>query len=198
MTFADRLSPSRDVASHCLSGRRLLISEEALKDEVGHWFEYCRAVQDIHTSRDADVVTLAHVNVTGAVREALNAVPLFRETSWDGMHVEPNLIRRYWGVITHNWLVFRSVDRFLRVQGPFDIAFVPTVTIYHLIGWRLVAALHGGRRIGRIVLLVPQQCRILCRVGRSPSISKTVAHPRRFDQVVQIGYRVKKSASRYR
>lgn len=153
MSVVDRFSPSRDLASHCLSGRRLLISEEALKDEVGHWFEYCRAVQDIHTSRDVHVVTLAHVDVTAPVREALNSVPLFRETSWDGLHVEPNFIKRYWAVITHNWLVFRSVDRFLREQGPFDLAFAPTVTIHHLIGWRLVAALHAGRRIGRIVLL---------------------------------------------
>jgi glycosyltransferase involved in cell wall biosynthesis len=130
-----------------------LICEEALKDEVGHWFEYCHAVETIHDSYGVETLILAHADVAPSVRRAANALPFFRETSWDGMNEEPSALKRYWGIVTHNWLVFRSVDAFLRARGSFDLVFAPTVTIHHLLGWRLVAALHCGGRVGRLVIL---------------------------------------------
>lgn len=135
-----------------LAGRRLLICEEGLKDEVGHWFEYCRAVEQIHRCYGARSTILAHADVTPSVMRASSAIRFFRETSWDGMNAEPKMMKRYWGIVTHNWLVFRSIDAFLRKHGSFDLAFAPTVTIHHLIGWRLLAAAHRGGRISRIVL----------------------------------------------
>jgi glycosyltransferase involved in cell wall biosynthesis len=136
-----------------LDGARLLICEEALKDEVGHWFEYCRAVEQIHAGYGVETTILAHSDVASSVMRASRAIPFFDETCWDGANVEPRLIKRYWGILAHNWRVFKRVDAFLRVQGFFGVAFAPTVTIHHLIAWRLLAAVHCNDRLGRIILL---------------------------------------------
>jgi glycosyltransferase involved in cell wall biosynthesis len=136
-----------------LGGARLLICEEALKDEVGHWFEYCRAVEQIHAPYCVETIILAHSTVTSSVVQASRAVPFFEETCWDGANVEPHMIKRYWGVIAHNWRVFKCMNKFLRESARFGVAFAPTVTIHHLIAWRLLAAMHCGRRLDRIVLL---------------------------------------------
>lgn len=154
----DTLSSGQNAAPrsddlHRLDGARLLICEEALKDEVGHWFEYCRAVERIHAGYGVETTILAHVEVSSSVMQASRAIPFFPETCWDGANVEPRLIRRYWGVLAHNWRVFRWVDAFLRERGPFGVVFAPTVTIHHLIAWRLLAALHCSGRLERIVLL---------------------------------------------
>ena len=46
-----------------LSGRRLLLVEEALRDYVGHWFEYVKSVVEINEGAGVEVTVAAHRQV---------------------------------------------------------------------------------------------------------------------------------------
>jgi len=135
------------------SGRRLLISEEGLIDEVGHWYEYCKSVSDIHTERGIECLVAMHAEAKAEVRTDIKALPVYRQTSWGGLSTQPNTIKRYFGILSHNRLVYKTMDRLVRKTGPVDVVFAPTVTVHHLIGWRLFAARRRGRDFKRLVLL---------------------------------------------
>ena len=136
-----------------LRGKRLLVVEEALKDFVGHWYEYVRSVADLNRSQGVDVTVVTHSAATPALRDELHAQPLFDRTIWDGDYRRGSWLARKLGLPRHNWLVFSAMRRFVRAHGPFDCLFAPTVVLHHIFGWRLLFALER-KRIGRMVLLV--------------------------------------------
>lgn len=135
-----------------LSGKRLLVVEEALKDRVGHWFEYVKSVAEICAGEGVEVMIGAHSRIDPGTAAEIDARPLFTRTNWDGVYAHPRAWRRYLGIARHNWLVFRTMNRFVREHGPFDCLFAPTVVIHHVWGWRLLLLVQR-RRIGRMVLL---------------------------------------------
>jgi glycosyltransferase involved in cell wall biosynthesis len=135
-----------------LAGKRMLVVEEALKTESGHWFEYVRSVRELNWVAGAETVVVTHRDASPEVVAALDAHAIFPWTSWDNIYFNPAPWRRYVGIARHNWRLYRLMNRFVRDHGPFDIVFAPTVAIYHLIGWRLLMAAQA-RRIGQIVLL---------------------------------------------
>ena len=137
----------------CLKGRRLLVVEEALKDFVGHWYEYVRSVADLNRAAGVEVTVVAHTTATPALRDELDAWPLFPRSMWDGDYRRGSWFARKLGLPRHNWLVFTAMRRFVRNHGPFDCLFAPTVVMHHVFGWRLLLALER-KRIGRMVLLV--------------------------------------------
>ena len=134
-------------------GRRLLVVEEALKDFVGHWYEYVRSVADLNRAAGVEVTVVAHAATTPALRHELAAHPVFERTIWDGDYRRGGWIERKLGLPRHNWLVFAAMRRFVRDHGPFDCLFAPTVVLHHIFGWRLLFTLER-RRVGRMVLLV--------------------------------------------
>ena len=136
-----------------LKGRRLLVVEEALKDFVGHWYEYVRSVADLNRAAGVEVTVVAHTTATPALRDELDAWPLFPRSMWDGDYRRGSWFARKLGLPRHNWLVFTAMRRFVRNHGPFDCLFAPTVVMHHVFGWRLLLALER-KRIGRMVLLV--------------------------------------------
>jgi len=135
-----------------LAGKRMLVVEEALKSESGHWFEYVRSVRELNRAAGAETVVVIHRDANPQVVAALDAHAMFPWTSWDNIYFHPSPWRRYLGIARHNWRVYRLMRRFVRDHGPFDIVFAPTVVIYHVIGWRMLMA-SQARRIGRMVLL---------------------------------------------
>lgn len=136
-----------------LAGKRLLIVEEALRDYVGHWYEYVRAVVDLAREHRAEVTVVGHATASAALQAELAVRPLFGKTPWDGVYRRgPALIRKL-GLVRHNALVFRRLRAFLKAHGPFDCTFAPTVVGHHIWGWRLLALLYP-RLTGRLVLLV--------------------------------------------
>ena len=136
-----------------LHGKRLLVVEEALKDFVGHWYEYVRSVADLNRSEGVAVTVVTHSAATLALRDELDAQPLFERTIWDGDYRRGGWLARKLGMPRHNWLVFSAMRRFVRAHSPFDCLFAPTVVLHHIFGWRLLFALER-KRIGRMVLLV--------------------------------------------
>jgi glycosyltransferase involved in cell wall biosynthesis len=135
-----------------LAGKRMLVVEEALKSESGHWFEYVRSVRELNRAAGAETVVVIHRDANPQVVAALDAHALFPWTNWDNIYFHPKPWRRYLGIAHHNWRLYRLMRRFVRDHGPFDIVFAPTVVIHHVIGWRMLMA-SQARRIGRIVLL---------------------------------------------
>ena len=136
-----------------LGGKRLLVVEEALKDFVGHWYEYVKAVAELSTAAGAQVEVVAHSRTNDALRSDLGAHPLFPATLWDGDYRHGFALWRKLGLVRHNWLVFSTMRRFVRAHEPFDVTFVPTVVGHHIWAWRLLSLLYP-RRIGRLVLLI--------------------------------------------
>ena len=145
--------PDREDGPEDLRGKRLLVVEEALKDFVGHWYEYVRSVADLNRAAGVEVTVVAHAAATPALRGELAAHPLFARTVWDGDYRRGGWLARKLGLPRHNWLVFWAMRRFVRDHGPFDCLFAPTVVLHHIVGWRLLFALER-KRIGRMVLLV--------------------------------------------
>jgi len=141
------------IDSTLLRGKRMLVVEEALKNESGHWYEYVKSVAELNRMAGAKTVVVSHVETDPAIRREIGAHAIFPWTSWDNVYRYPQAWRRYLGIAHHNFRVYRVMSRFVKEHGPFDILFAPTVTIHHVIGWRLLMARHGGRRIGRIILL---------------------------------------------
>ena len=135
-----------------LHGKRLLIAEEALKDFVGHWYEYVKAVAELSAAQGAEVEIVGHSRATPALLET-GLHPLFPRTLWDGDYRHGLPGWRKLGLPRHNWLVFRTMRRFLKDHGPFAVTFVPTVVGHHIWAWRLLSLLYP-RQIGRLVLLI--------------------------------------------
>lgn len=141
------------IDSTTLGGKRMLVVEEALKNESGHWYEYVKSVAELNRMAGAETVVVSHVDTEPAVQREIGANAIFPWTSWDNIYRYPQAWRRYLGIVHHNLRVYRLMSRFVKQHGPFDVLFAPTVTIHHVIGWRLLMARHGGRRIGQMILL---------------------------------------------
>jgi glycosyltransferase involved in cell wall biosynthesis len=137
--------------------RRLLIVEEALRDYVGHWYEYVRAVTDLARGDGVEVTIAGHAEASEALRDELGVVPVFEKTPWDGVYRRRGRLLGKLGLIRHNALVFRRMRAFLKARAPFDVTFVPTVFGQHVWAWRLLYLLYP-RRIGRLVVLVRNNC----------------------------------------
>jgi glycosyltransferase involved in cell wall biosynthesis len=150
-----------------IAGKRLLVVEEALKTHSGHWFEYVRSVVELNKAAGVDAVVVSHVDTDPGIQRELSAHPIFAWTNWDGIYNDPRAWKRYVGIARHNLRVYRTMNRFIKRHGPFDLLFAPTVVIHQVIGWRLLMARHGGRRIGRMVLLFRNNA------GRYPENSAT-------------------------
>lgn len=135
-----------------VSGKRLLLVEEALKNHVGHFYEYDRAVVEAHRRLNVDVRVAAHVDVDARLRAAIGAEPVFKHTNWDGIYAHPGLWRRQVGIAQHNYRLYVTMRSLLRRSGYVDCVFAPTVTIYHVLGWQALARTELGRTLGRLVL----------------------------------------------
>lgn len=137
-----------------LTERRLLIVEEALKDYTGHWYEYDKAVTEFNRAMGVDVTVAAHETVDSEITQSLGAFPLFRYTNWDGIYSTPSAWRRYFGILRHNWYVYKTMDQLLADAECYDCIFVPTVIIYHWIAWYWLTRKYQGRKFERLVLFV--------------------------------------------
>ncbi len=148
-----------------LAGKRLLIAEEALKSVVGHFFEYDRSVRLICAEYRVKTVVAAHANVEPEVRRAIGARPAFARTCWEIGFGEMSMLRRLFEIARHNLLVFRTMRRIVNQDGPFDCVIAPTVTIYHIVGFALLAALTPGRTMPRLVLFFRNSIGVYRRDG---------------------------------
>lgn len=137
-----------------LKDKRLLIVEEALKNHTGHWYEYNKAVIEYNKEYRVNTCLLANTAVDKEIQQELAAVPFFNRTNWDGIYDHRLPWRRYWGIISHNWYVFKTMNKFFKKNKAFDCVFVPTVVIHHWVAWLFIAWKFKNKKIKRLVLFI--------------------------------------------
>ncbi|NET01100.1 MAG: glycosyltransferase [Sphaerospermopsis sp. SIO1G1] len=137
-----------------ISQKKILIVEEALKNYTGHWYEYNKAVTEFNRNAGIEVTIAAHKTVSTEVINELNAVPIFEYTNWDGIYYSSSAIKRYLGIIRHNWYIYKTLDKFLSSSEGYDCVFVPTVIIYHWIAWLFLLKKYQCKKLKRLVLFI--------------------------------------------
>lgn len=132
---------------------KILIVEEALKNRVGHWYEYNCAIVEEARRQGHHVTVLAHCDIEPDIQEELDAEAFFPITSWDLGYNHPKAWRRYLGILRHNLSLARLLRRhFMQQKEPYDIVLTPTVVLYHWLAWRWLVFRGAGRWFNRVVL----------------------------------------------
>ena len=134
---------------------RWLIVEDALRDRKGHWFEYVGTfARELCTLGD-DVTILADRNAEAFLLEQLSAQPVLPASIWHRMGDGAGALRRYLRVPIHARQTYRVLKNHLRRHEKFDVIFVPTVMVHHLLGWTwLIKRVLKGTS-SRVVLFFP-------------------------------------------
>ncbi len=134
---------------------RWLIVEDALRDRKGHWFEYISTfVQGLSALGD-EVAVLADRHAEPFILESLQAKPVLPDSIWHRMSDGAGALTRYLRVPLHAWQTWRALRRFLRANDDWDLIFVPTVLIHHLLGWYLLIRHTLRGNSARILLFFP-------------------------------------------
>jgi glycosyltransferase involved in cell wall biosynthesis len=138
-----------------LSGKRLLICEEALINQEGHFQSWIKAIRQMHLDAGAEVYVAGSRNVSADVQADLDVLPTYSSNSWD--HTVSGkwpVWRRHLGALLHNWRVFCETRRVLLNVGPVDILLFTAVRIHHVIGLRLLCLVGLGRHFNKLVFFL--------------------------------------------
>ncbi len=114
---------------------RWLIVEDALRDQKGHWFEYISTFDQGLRELGDQVTILTDRHAEPFIIETLKAKPVLPDSIWHRMGDGAGPLRRYLRVPVHAWQTWLSLRRFLKRDNNWDIIFVPTVLVHHLLGW---------------------------------------------------------------
>jgi len=123
--------------------QQVWLVDEALKNRLGHWYEYDRAaITAIESSGWFKVTLLGNRAMSDEIQQELSAERVFRFTNWDGIYESSSALKRYLGVLVHNHRMYLDLHRFLRETDRPDYLFAPTVVLHHLLGFYILARLH--------------------------------------------------------
>lgn len=139
-----------------LTGKKILICEEALTDYKGHFYTWINAIRQMHLDAGAEVFVAGNREVVPEVKDTLQVRSVYSVNSWamQSKSGQWPAWRRYMHVFVHNWKVFRETASALRQTGPVDIVMFTAVRIHHLIGLRLLCIWGLGRKFKRLVAFV--------------------------------------------
>jgi glycosyltransferase involved in cell wall biosynthesis len=115
--------------------RALWIVDPSIRDGLGHYAEYARAVADAGRAADAQVRVLAHRRLTAGLATALGGEAVFRYDFWHRFIPVPKL----GGVLdppVANVVTWRELRRVLGSgPGPSGVVFAPTTDHRQLVAW---------------------------------------------------------------
>lgn len=148
---------------------RWLIVEDALRDRKGHWFEYLGTFTRELKALGDDVTILADRAAEPFLREQLPVLPVLPDSIWHRMGDMAGPLRRYLRVPVHAWNTFHAVKKFLRHGEKFDLIFVPTVLVHHLLGWTWLIKRVLKNSECRVLLFFPNTPIYLDEVTGEPS-----------------------------
>jgi glycosyltransferase involved in cell wall biosynthesis len=134
---------------------RWLIVEDALRDRKGHWFEYLGTFARELRCLGDDVVILADRSAEPFLVEQLRVRPVLPASIWHRMGDGAGALRRYLRVPVHAWQTYRAMKKYIRQNEKFDVFFVPTVMVHHLLGWTWLIKRTLKKATGRILLFFP-------------------------------------------
>lgn len=130
-----------------------LIVEDALRDRKGHWFEYISTFDRELRALGDQVTVLADRSAESFLVEQLHVQRVLPESIWHRMGDGAGALRRILRIPLHAWETYRAVRPFLANPGNYDIVFVPTVLVHHLLAWVWLIKLHQLE--SRILLFFP-------------------------------------------
>jgi len=114
---------------------RWLIVEDALQDRTGHWFESMRTFRDGLVALDDHVTLLVSNKAEPFIVDELHARPVLPTSIWHRMSDNSGILVRDFRVSWHAFQTWRTVGAELKADSQYDIIFVPTVSVHHLLGW---------------------------------------------------------------
>lgn len=146
-----------------------LIIEDALRNRKGHWFEYLGTfARELHALGD-DVTILADSSAEPFLIEQLKVQPVLPASIWHRMGDKAGALKRYLRVPVHAWQTYRAVKTYLRRGQKFDVLFVPTVLVHHLLGWTwLIKRVLNGTP-SRVLLFFPNTPILLDAITNEPA-----------------------------
>jgi len=134
---------------------RWLIVEDALRDRKGHWFEYLKGfAQELRALGD-QVTVLADRAAEPFLVEQLQVQPVLAASIWHRMGDGAGVLRRCLRVPVHAWRTYRSLSKYFQREKKYDVIFVPTVLVHHLLGWTSLIKRVFKRTQTRIILFFP-------------------------------------------
>ena len=148
---------------------RWLIVEDAMRDRRGHWFEYLSAFTRELTPLGDKTTLLVDRAAEPFLREQLGVQALLPASIWHRMGDNSGPLRRYWRVPAHALATFRAVKHYLNGNEQFDLIFVPTVLVHHLLGWTWLIKGPLKRTSSRILLFYPNTPIMLDQKTGEPS-----------------------------
>jgi glycosyltransferase involved in cell wall biosynthesis len=134
---------------------RWLIVEDALRDRKGHWFEYLGTFARELRALGDDVTILADSSAEAFLVEQLQVNPILPASIWRRMGDGSGALRRYLRVPVHAWQTYRAIKKYIRRNEKFDVIFVPTVIVHHLLGWTWLVKRTLKKTTGRVLLFFP-------------------------------------------
>jgi glycosyltransferase involved in cell wall biosynthesis len=134
---------------------RWLIVEDALRNKKGHWFEYVSTFARELRPLGDDVTILADRSAEPFIIEQLQARPVLPDSIWHRMGDGAGALQRYLRVPMHGWNTWRAIKNYLRNGEKYDVIFVPTLLVHHLLGWTWLIKGALKKMPGRVVLFFP-------------------------------------------
>jgi glycosyltransferase involved in cell wall biosynthesis len=173
-----------------LFGKKILICEEALINEKGHFQSWIKAIRQMHLDAGAEVFVAGNRAVISEVKANLDVLPIYSVNSWDhGVSGKWSAWRRHLRVFAQNWRIFWETRRALRQTGPVDMLFFTAVRVHHLLGLRALCAWGLGCRFQKLCcFLLTSQAEYsedftVCRFPRQTRLIASVL--RSFDRLVR-------------
>jgi glycosyltransferase involved in cell wall biosynthesis len=138
-----------------LSGKKLLICEEALIDQGGHFQSWIKAIRQMHLDAGAEVFVAGNRAVIAEVRDSLEVIPVYSVNSWDQtVSGKWPGWRRHLRVFAQNWRIFWETREALRRTGPVDMLFFTAVRVHQVIGLRALCAWGLGRNFKQLTFFL--------------------------------------------
>lgn len=134
---------------------RWLIVEDALRDRSGHWFEYISTFKQGLTELGDEVTILADQDTQPFIQESLDAQPVLPHSIWHRMGDGAGTLTRYLRVPLHALQTVWSMRRYLSQSHDFDVIFVPTVLVHHLLAWVWLLKRQLKQHSTRVILFFP-------------------------------------------
>jgi glycosyltransferase involved in cell wall biosynthesis len=143
-----------------------LIVEDALRDKKGHWSEYIATFSRGLADEGDNVVILCDRKADPDIVRSLDALPILPESIWHRMGDGASSLTRYMRVPLHAFNTYFSIRRFFRScskkatslgsgNHQFDIIFVPTALVHHLLGWYFIVIFLGLPGKTKVLLFFP-------------------------------------------
>jgi glycosyltransferase involved in cell wall biosynthesis len=132
-----------------------LIVEDALRDRKGHWFEYIATFNQGLRALGDQVTLLADHHAEPFILETLQAKAVLPDSIWHRMGDGAGALKRYLRVPVHAWQTWRAMRLFLKQDNHWDIIFVPTVLVHHLLGWYWLIRYSLRKSRARVLLFFP-------------------------------------------